>query len=126
MHPLSEIENGAIGLIYWYEKTSYEMDEKEIEKLRQKNISDTLNATLMNHMYEPSKAIGDMQTVMQRGWNEAEKQRKMIEDGTEMKHEIFMIGDPNTIPRIKEIETSPNFRGWSNDYIISEIKNLEC
>jgi hypothetical protein len=126
MGPLSEIENGAIGLIYWYEKTSYEMDEKEIEKLRQKNISDTLNATLMNHMYEPSKAIGDMQTVIQRGWNEAEKQKRMVEDGTEMKSELFIIGDPNTIPRLEEIERSPNFRGWANDYIISEIKKLEC
>jgi len=126
MHPLSEIENGAIGLIYWYEKTSYEMDEKEIEKLRQRNISNTLNATLMNHMYEPSKAIGDIQTVIQRGWNEAEKQKRMVEDGTEMKSELFIIGDPNTVPRLEEIERSSNFRGWSNDYIISEIKNLEC
>jgi hypothetical protein len=126
MHPLSEIENGAIGLIYWYEKTSYEMDEKQIEKLRQKNISDTLNATLMNHMYEPGKAIGDMQTVIQRGWNEAEKQKRMVEEGTEIKSELFIIGDPNTVPRLEEIERSSNFRGWSNDYIISEIKNLEC
>ena len=126
MHPLSEIENGAIGLIYWYEKTSYEMDEKEIEKLRQRNISNTLNATLMNHMYEPGKAIGDMQTVIQRGWNEAEKQKRMVEEGTEIKSELFIIGDPNTVPRLEEIERSSNFRGWSNDYIISEIKNLEC
>lgn len=123
MHPLNEIENGAIGLIYWFEKTSYEMNEKEIEKLRQRNISNTLNATLMNQMYEPTKAIGDMQTVIQRGWNEAEKQRRMVEDGTEMKHEIFMIGDPNTIPRLEEIEGSKNFRGWSNPYIIQMIKN---
>jgi hypothetical protein len=126
MVPLSDIENGAIGLIYWYEKTSYEMSEKEIEKLRQKNVSNTLNATLMNQMYEPTKAIGDMQTVMQRGWNEANKQQKMIEDGTEMKHELFMIGDPNTIPRIREIESSSKFRGWANDYIVSQIKDLEC
>ena len=122
MHPLSEIESGAYGLLYWYEKTSYELPEKDLEKLRQKNISDTLNATLLNHMYEPGKAIQDMETVIQRGWNEANKQQKMIEDGTEMKHEIFMIGDPNTIPRIKEIESSLNFRGWSNPYIIEQIK----
>jgi len=122
MHPLNEIEPGAYGLIYWYEKTSYEMSDKEVERLRQKNISDTLNSTLMNHMYVPGKAIGDMQTVIQRGWNEANKQQKMIEDGTEMKREIFMIGDPNTIPRIKEIESSPNFRGWTNPYLIQLIK----
>jgi hypothetical protein len=122
MHPLSETEPGSYGLIYWYEKTSYEIPEKDLEKLRQKNISDTLNATLLNHMYEPGKAIQDMSTVIQRGWNEAEKQRRMVEDGTEMKNEIFMIGDPNTIPRIKEIETSPDFRGWANPYLIQQIK----
>ncbi len=102
------------------------MSEDELQKLRQKNISDVLNSTILNHMYEPSKAISDMQTVMQRGWNEANKQKSMIEDGTEMKKEIFMIGDPNTIPRIREIENSTNFRGWANEYIVTEIKNLEC
>ena len=123
MLPLSEIENGAIGLIYWYEKTSYELSEKEIEKLRQKNVSDALNATLMNHMYEPGKAINDMQTVIQRGWNEANKQKSMVEDGTEMKSELFLVGDSTTIPRLEEIESSSNFRGWSNPYIIELIKN---
>ena len=123
MHPLSEIERGSIGLVYWYEKTSYEMSEKELENLRQKNISDTLNATLLTHMHEPTKAIQDMQTVMQRGWNEAEKQRRMVEDGTQMMSEPFIVGDSGTIPRLKQIETSPNFRGWANPYIIEMLKN---
>jgi hypothetical protein len=123
MGPLSDAEPGNYGLIYWYEKTSYEVSEDELQKLRQKNISNTLNATLMSHMYEPGKAIGDMQTVMQRGWNEAEKQRRAMEDGTVMKSEIFMIGDSNTIPRLIEIESSHSFRGWTNPYIIEMIKN---
>jgi hypothetical protein len=125
MLPLSDIEPGAIGLIYWYEKTSYEMSDKELENLRQKNISDTLNATLMTHMYEPGKAIGDMETVIQRGWNESNKQKNMIEQGTEMKSEIFMIGDPNTISRLIEIETSTDFRGWTNSYLINQIKEIQ-
>ena len=124
MHPLLEAEPGSIGFIYWYEKTSYEMSEKDVEILRQKNISDALNATLMNHMYEPSKGIGDMQTVIQRGWNEANKQKQMIESGTEMKQEMFLIGDPNTISRLTEIENSSDFRGWVNPYLIHQIKSI--
>jgi hypothetical protein len=123
---LNEINPGALGLIYWYERTSHELSEKELEKLRQKNVSDALNATLMNHMYEPSKAIGDMSTVIQRGWNEANKQKAMMEDGTGMMKEMFMIGDPNTLSRISEIESSPNFRGWSNPYLIQQIKELDA
>jgi uncharacterized protein (UPF0248 family) len=99
------------------------MSDKELENLRQKNISDTLNATLLNHMYEPGKAIGDMQTVIQRGWNEANKQKGMIENGTEMKREMFLIGDPNTIPRLIEIESLPNFKGWANSYLVDQIKS---
>jgi hypothetical protein len=120
---LNDTEPGSIGYIYWYEKTTYEMDDKQLEKLRQKNISDTLNSTLLNHMYEPSKAIQDMETVIQRGWNEANKQKRMIESGTVMKNEIFMIGDSNTISRLKEIESSSNFRGWANSYLVDQIKN---
>ncbi len=123
MHSLSDIDPGSYGLVYWYEKATYEISEEELQKLRQSNISNTLNATLMSHMHDPSKSTGDFQTVMQRGWNEAEKQRRMMEDGTVMKSEIFMIGDTNTIPRLEEIESSQNFRGWSNPYIIQMIKN---
>jgi hypothetical protein len=120
---LNDSEPGSMGYIYWMEKTQYEMSEMEIEKLRQKNISDALNSTLLNHMYEPGKAIGDMQTVIQRGWNEANKQKMMMEDGTEMKREMFLVGDPSTIERLIEIETSSNFRGWTNPHLIQMIKN---
>ncbi len=120
---LNDSDPGSMGYIFWYEKTSYEMSDKELENLRQKNISDTLNATLLNHMYEPGKAIGDMQTVIQRGWNEANKQKGMIENGTEMKREMFLIGDPNTIPRLIEIESLPNFKGWANSYLVDQIKS---
>jgi hypothetical protein len=120
---LNDSDPGSMGYIFWYEKTSYEMSDKELENLRQKNISDTLNATLLNHMYEPGKAIGDMQTVIQRGWNEANKQKGMIENRTEMKREMFLIGDPNTIPRLIEIESLPNFKGWANSYLVDQIKS---
>jgi hypothetical protein len=49
----------------------------------------------------------------------------MIEQGTEMKSEIFMIGDPNTISRLIEIETSTDFRGWTNSYLINQIKEIQ-
>jgi len=119
---LVEIIEGSFGYVYWFDKTDYEMSDEQIQKLRQKGISDTLNATLLNHMHEPGKAIGDMATVIQRGWNEANKQRQMIEDGTEMKRELFLVGDPNNLNRISEIEKSPNFRGWSNPFIIDELR----
>ena len=38
---------------------------------------------------------------------------------------MFLIGDPNTIPRFAEIESDPNFRGWMNPYLIEQIKSIE-
>lgn len=123
---LIEFREGNFGYVYWLEKTKYEMSEDEIQKLRQKGISDTLNATLLNHIHEPGKSIRDMDTVIQRGWTEANKQKNIIENGTEIKREMFLIGDPNTPSRIREIQSSTEFRGWSNPYIIEEIlKNAE-
>ncbi len=119
---LLEVIEGNFGYVYWFEKTSYQMTEDEIQRLRQKGISDTLNATLLNHMHEPGKAIQDMQTVVKRGWDEANKQRQTVENGTEMKRELFLVGDPTNQKRIKEIETSPDFRSWANSYLIEELK----
>lgn len=114
MKILSEAISGDFGFIFWYEMTNHKVSEKDLEKMRQKSISEVLNSTITNMMYEPGKAIQTMEGVIQRGWDEANQQKKLIESSTEVKKEIFLIGDPNTVPRIIEIETDPNFRGWSN------------
>lgn len=125
MRILDQASIGEMGLIYWNVKTDYVIPEEDLEKMRQKSISNAINATIINHMYEPGKAIQDMSTAVQRGWNDANKQRDMIENGIESKNEMFLIGDPNTIERFKEIESDPNFRGWMNPYLIEQIKNLK-
>jgi hypothetical protein len=56
--------------------------------------------------------------------NEANKNIDTIQNGLETKFEMFLIGDPNTIPRLDEIESDPNFRGWSNPYLIDQIRIL--
>lgn len=122
---LSEIFNGAHGYVYWFMKTSQEVSEEDAQKIRQKAMSDMLYGAIQTAAYSGANQSMDAQTAMQRGWNEANKQIEMLEDGTEMHREMFLIGDPNTISRIQEIETNPDFRGWSNSYIMDQIKNLE-
>jgi deoxycytidylate deaminase len=68
---LYELSPGAIGKVYWYANIHRELAEKEIEKIRQESISNTLNATLTNMMYEPSKAINSLDGVIQRGLDDA-------------------------------------------------------
>lgn len=119
---LSEIFNGAHGYVYWYMKTSQEVDEDTAQKIRQKAMSDMLYGAIQAAAYSGANQSMDAHTAMQRGWNEANKQIEMLENGTEIHKEMFLIGDVNTIRRIHEIETHPDFRGWSNSYIIDEIK----
>ncbi len=125
MRILNEATPGDYGLIFWNEKTSYEVSEERAQEMRQKAMADMINATLQTNMYSsPNQQMG-LDTAMQRGWNEANKNIDMIQNGTETKHEMFLIGDPNTILRIEEIESNPNFRGWSNPYLIEQIKNIK-
>jgi len=122
MNPLYEIQEGAIGIIYWYEKTDYVVPQDEIDKMRQKAVSDTLNATLTNLMYEPSKAIGTLDGVFQRGWDDANKAIKMMEDGTSMRQTLVLVGDANSLAEIAAIEADPNFREWANPFLIQQFK----
>ncbi len=125
MRILNEANPGDFGLIYWNEKTSYEVSEERAQEMRQKSISDMINATLQTNMYSsPNQQMG-LDTAMQRGWNEANKNIEMIQNGTETRNEMFLIGDPNTIHRLSEIESDPNFRGWMNPYLIEQIKSIE-
>ncbi len=125
MRILNEATPGDFGLIYWNEKTSYEVSEERAQEMRQKAMSDMINATLQTNMYSSSNQQIGLDTAMQRGWNEANNNIDMIQNGTETKFEMFLIGDPNTIPRLEEIESNPNFRGWSNPYLIDQIKSIQ-
>ena len=118
------VEIGNIGRIYWMVQATKEVADDEKQEIRQKSIADTLNATLMNAMFNPSGANQSMETSIQRGWTEANKQINTLETQSSIRSEIFMIGDPSTINRIEEIETSFGFLQWTNPYLIEEIKKL--
>ena len=123
MNPLYEIQVGSIGIIYWYEKTDYVIPQEEIDKMRQKAVSDTLNATLINMMYEPQKVTSRLDGVFQRGWNDANKAIQMMEDGTSMRQTLVLVGDESSLAEIIAIETKPEFREWANPFLIQQFKN---
>ena len=118
------VDKGNIGRIYWMIRRTNEMAEDKKQEIRQRSIADTLNATLQNAMYDPSKAAQSMEDVIQRGWMVANKQINILEDQTDTRSEVFMIGDLSTIERIMEIENSAGFLQWLNPYLIDEIKRL--
>lgn len=121
VQPLNEVYEGAIGHIFWYEKTEYVIPEEEAFKIRQKVMADSINSAIQNAIY--NRNSGDVGIAMQKGWNSAKQQIDMMENGTEMKSIRIMIGLYNIVNLIEETEYNPNFRGWVNDYIISEIKH---
>jgi hypothetical protein len=118
--PLDEVFSGAVGHIFWYEKTEHIVPEEEAFKIRQKAIADSINGAIQNAIYNRNSS--DVGNAMQKGWNSANQQIDMIENGTEMKSIKIMIGLDNIINLIEETESNPNFRGWVNSYIISEIR----
>ena len=120
--PLYDVYEGAIGAIFWLEKTDRIVSTDEEFKIRQKAISDMLNGAIQAASYSGANQSMDVQTAMQRGWNEGNKQIETLQNGTEMKSLSVMVGIPNLIDVISDIEISPNFRGWVNPYLIKEIK----
>lgn len=120
---LYEALPGSVGKIYWYERIERKLADAEIDRIRQRAVSDTLNATLTNLMYEPGKAIHTLDGVIQRGWNDAKQQIEMLEQGTIIKSEYVMV-DSNLKLQIEEIESDPTFLNWTNPYLIEEIKSL--
>jgi hypothetical protein len=119
---LYEATLGSVGQIYWYTNIHRELAEKEIDKIRQQSISNTLNATLTNMMYAP-KAINSLDGVIQRGWNDAKQTIEMLENGIAIKSE-YIIVDVTSKEHLTEIERSEGFKEWLNPYLIDEIKRI--
>jgi hypothetical protein len=120
---LYEAIPGSVGQVYWYANIHRELAEKEIDKIRQQSISNTLNATLTNMMYA-TKAINSLDGVIQRGWNDAKQTIEMLENGIAIKSEYVII-DHAINECINNIETSEGFKEWLNPYLIEEIKNIK-
>ena len=74
-------------------------------------------------MYEPRKAIGTLDGVFQRGWDDANKAITMMENGTSMRQTLVLVGDENSLAEIIAIETKPDFREWANPFLIQQFKN---
>ena len=121
---LHEVVPGAIGKVYWYRKATRELKEHELEMIRKKSISDTLNATLINMMHEPGKAIQSLDGVIQRGWDDAKQSINILENGTELSNEYVLIGESSK-EQIESIEKSEGFLEWLNPYLIYQIKEFK-
>jgi hypothetical protein len=119
---LYEATHGSVGQIYWYANIHRELAEKEIEKIRQQSISNTLNSTLANMMYA-HKAINSLDGVIQRGWNDAKQTIEMLENGIAIKSEYIII-DQDVIQNLSMIEMREGFKEWLNPYLIDEIKRI--
>lgn len=121
---LYEVTPGAIGKIYWYKTITRELSEKEIEAIRKKSMSDALNSTLTNMMYEPSKAINSLHGIVQRSWDDAKKSINMLENGIDVANE-FIIIDEDPAKQLEQIEQSEGFLEWLNPYLIHQIKEFK-
>jgi hypothetical protein len=119
-NPLFDIYEGSSGLIYWMIKTDYEVPEEDAFKMRQKSIADSINSAIQNAIFNGDRAAVGI--AMQKGWHNANQQIDMIQNGTEIRSIAVMIGLPNLLEIIEQIETESNFRGWMNPYLISQIK----
>jgi len=121
--PLSEVKFGSIGTIHWIEKTTKNLTEKEIENIRSRTMADYVygSVTTAGH---PDFYCMDVHTAMQRGANEANRQIELLKNGSEIRSEVFLVGDPSTILRLNEIESNKEFRSWTNPYIINQIKKI--
>ena len=120
---LYDVIPGAVGQIYWYVNVRRELAEKEIDRIRQQSITNTLNSTIMNMMYEPGKAINSMEGVIQRGWNDAKQRIEMLENGIDIKTEYVMV-DERIKEQIAAIESSSEFKSWLNPILIDQIKEI--
>jgi hypothetical protein len=121
MNDLYEVFDGSIGLIYWYEKTTKEITEDEAFLIRQRSMSNSINSAIQNAIYNGNGT--EISIAMQKGWYDAKSQIDTIENGTVMKSMALMIGIPNLLDIIKQTEESMNFRGWTNSFLIDQIKD---
>jgi hypothetical protein len=119
-NPLYDVYEGSAGLIYWMVKTDHIVSDEDAFKMRQKAMADSINSAIQNAIFNGNR--GDVGIAMHKGWNTANQQITMIENGTEIRSMAVMIGIPNIPSIIKQIEETSNFRGWMNPYLIRQIK----
>jgi hypothetical protein len=92
------------------------------EEIRNVNISAQINASIRAAILGGG-SMDAIRNSISDGFKRGKEQVEDLENLTEYKSEYFQYGDRESLARIKEIESDPQFDKWLDELTISDIKN---
>jgi hypothetical protein len=102
-------------------KKKNEISASKAEEIRNQNISAQIYASISSAILGGG-SVDAIKNSIQQGFREGKTQVENLENGLEYRSEYFQHGDPDSISRILQIESDPNFDKWIDEIAIAEIK----
>lgn len=102
-------------------KKKVEVSPTKAEEIRNQNISAQIYAAISSAILGGG-SVDAVKDSIGMGFREGKNQVESLENGLEYRSEYFQHGDLDSVSRIQQIESDPNFDKWIDEMAIEEIK----
>ncbi len=98
------------------------ISNEKAENIRNRSISAQIDASIRAAILGGGGVDGIRDSIS-RGFRQGKEHVEDLENAIEYRSEYFQYGDPESVARIREIESDPQFDKWIDEIIISDIKS---
>lgn len=102
-------------------KKKVSVSANRAEEIRNQNISAQIHAAISSAILGGG-SVNAIKDSISKGFTEGKKQVESLENSIEYRSEYFQHGDPDSVARILQIETDPDFDRWLDEMTIEELK----
>lgn len=92
------------------------------EEIRNQNISAQIYAAISSAILGGG-TVDAVRDSIGKGFSEGKNQVENLENSLEYRSEYFQYGDSDSLFRIREIESNPDFDRWIDELTIEDIKS---
>jgi hypothetical protein len=103
-------------------KKKVEVSSTKAEQIRNQNISAQIYAAISSAILGGG-TVDAVKDSIGKGFSEGKNQVENLENSLEYRSEYFQYGDSDSLSRIREIESNPDFDRWIDQLTIEDIKS---
>lgn len=112
---------GEITLQGFLFKRKLTIPPTKAEEIRNMNISAQIHSAISSAILGGG-SVDSIRDSIGKGFKMGKEQVQSLEDNVEYRSEYFQYGDPDSVARIKEIESDLAFDKWIDEVAIEDIK----
>lgn len=106
--------------IYWYVREKVDLPDEQVERMRERSMALSVQKALSDACL--NGRTDGLQDAIGTGFRDAGKFIDMASVNHAVRGEAFLLGQEGNAERLDEIERSPGFGGWMDQFAVDTLR----